>query len=123
MPAWGEHAGGLTAKQVAALVTYLQAGDGRPPQQLRPPPPARSDGDAVRGRELFVQLCAGCHSTLAPSLGNPVFHKSVGARFIALTIVNGRADTAMPAFQRPGASGLSDDEIRDLVAYVRSLDK
>jgi hypothetical protein len=52
-----------------------------------------------------------------------VFQKSVGARFLAQTIVNGRADTAMPAFQHPGAAGLGDDEVRDLVAYIRSLTK
>jgi mono/diheme cytochrome c family protein len=123
MPAWGKQAGGLTDPQVTALVAYLEAGDGRPPQELRPPPALKSDGNAARGGELFTQLCVGCHSQLAPSLGNPVFHKAAGARFIAQTIVNGRVDTAMPAFQRPGAAGLSDDEIRDLVAHVRSLTK
>jgi hypothetical protein len=29
----------------------------------------------------------------------------------------------MPAFQRDGTAGLSDDELRDLLAYVRSLGK
>jgi mono/diheme cytochrome c family protein len=123
MPAWGKQAGGLTDKQIAALVAYLEAGDSRPPQQLRPAPTLAANGNPVRGGELFTQYCAGCHSKLAPSLGNPVFQKSISDRFIALTIVNGRADTAMPAFQRPGAASLSDDEVRDLVAHVRSLKK
>jgi mono/diheme cytochrome c family protein len=123
MPAWGKQAGGLTDRQVAALVDYLEAGDGRPKQQLRPPPSLMSEGNPARGGELFTQYCAGCHSKLAPSLGNSVFQKSSDARFVALTIVNGRSDTAMPAFQRPGVAGLSDEEVRDLVAYVRSLKK
>jgi mono/diheme cytochrome c family protein len=125
MPAWGKNAGGLTTEQVNALVQYLEAGDARPPQQLRPAPTQLTGGNADRGSDLFGQLCAGCHAggKVAPNLGNPVFQKSASSRFIALTIVNGRADTAMPAFQRPGAASLTDDEIRDLVSHVRSLRK
>jgi mono/diheme cytochrome c family protein len=123
MPTWGKQAGGLTDKQITVLVAYLKAGDGRPPQTLRPAPGLATQADPVRGGELFAQYCVGCHGKLAPSLGNPVFQKSTDLSFIALTIVNGRADTAMPAFQRPGAGGLTDDEVRDLVAYVRSLSK
>ena len=40
---------------------------------------------------------------------------------ILRTIVNGRADTAMPAFQREGADGLTDEDILDLLAHVRTL--
>jgi mono/diheme cytochrome c family protein len=74
---------------------------------------------------LFTQLCAGCHGAnkLAPSLSNPIFLQTANDEFLARTIVNGRADTAMPAFKREGADGLTDDEVRDLVAYVRSLAK
>jgi mono/diheme cytochrome c family protein len=123
MPAWGKQAGGLTDKQVTALVAYLKAGDGRPPQALRPAPTLVTKGDSVRGGELFAQYCVGCHGKVAPSLGNSVFRKSADASFLARTIVNGRSDTAMPAFQRPGAAGLTDEEVRDLVAHVRSLRK
>jgi mono/diheme cytochrome c family protein len=124
MPAWGKSAGGLTKEQIDSLIGYLAEGDGRPPQKLRPAP-VSSGGDARRGGELFTQLCAGCHGAnkLAPSLGNPVFQKTADDNFFARTIVNGRADTAMPAFQRDGADGLTDAEVRDLVAYVRSLGK
>jgi mono/diheme cytochrome c family protein len=125
MPAWGKGAGGLTPAQVSALVDYLAAGDGRPPQHLRPAPQPVTGGRAERGAELFTQLCAGCHggARIAPALGNPAFQKAASDDFIARTIVNGRTDTAMPAFQREGAAGLTDDEVRDLVAYVRSLAK
>jgi mono/diheme cytochrome c family protein len=87
------------------------------------PFPHPEGGDPARGAELFAQTCAGCHGAnrLAPTLSNPTFQKTAGADFIARTIKNGRADAAMPAFQRPGADGLTDDEVRDLVAYVRSL--
>jgi mono/diheme cytochrome c family protein len=125
MPAWGKGAGGLTAEQVGRLVDYLAAGDGWPPQTLRPIPQPLTGGSAGRGGELFGQLCAGCHAPgrVAPSLGNPAFQKSASDEFIAQTIVNGRHDTAMPAWQLPGAAGLTDDEVRHLVAYIRSLGK
>jgi mono/diheme cytochrome c family protein len=124
MPAWGKSAGGLTSEQIDILGDYLARGDGRPPQSLRPAPPLQG-GDARRGRNLYTQLCSGCHggNQLAPSLMNPVFLKSASAEFLAQTIVNGRADTPMPAFQRPGRAGLTDEEVCDLVTFLRSLDK
>jgi mono/diheme cytochrome c family protein len=122
MPAWAKGAGGLTAAQVEALVRYLAEGDGRPAQEARPEPVPRG-GEAGRGGQLFTQLCAGCHggNRLAPSLGNPVFQASAKDEWLARTIRHGRPDTPMPASQRPGAAGLSDEEVRDLVAYLRSL--
>jgi mono/diheme cytochrome c family protein len=123
MPAWGKSAGGLTPDQVNSLVAYLLAGDNRPPQALRPCPQPLSGGNAAHGGELFTQLCSGCHAAgkVAPALGNSVFQKTASDEFIARTIANGRADTAMPAFQRPGTAGLTDDEVRHLLAYIRSL--
>jgi mono/diheme cytochrome c family protein len=124
MPAWGKGAGGLTEAQVTNLVEYLAVGDGRPAQAARPLANPEG-GHPARGGELFAQTCAGCHGAnrLAPTLSNPTFQKTATADFIARTVKNGRADTPMPAFQRPGADGLTDDEVRDLVAYVRSLGK
>jgi cytochrome c oxidase cbb3-type subunit 3 len=124
MPAWHKSAGGLTGEQINALIRYLKDGDGRPPQALRPAP-AALPGDAARGAELFTQACAGCHggNRLAPDLANSVFQKTATDDFLLRTIANGRADTAMPAFRRDGADGLTDEELYDLLAYLRSLAK
>lgn len=121
MPAWQKQSGGLTEPQIDVLVAYLRDGGGRPPQTLaRHPTPA---GDMDRGALLYIQNCAGCHGTnqLAPSLKNPTFQAAAGDGFLADTIRNGRADTAMPAFQREGAAGLSDQEIGDLIAFIRAM--
>jgi mono/diheme cytochrome c family protein len=122
MPSWGKTGGGLTNAQVDSLVDYLLAGDGRPAQELRQKPAERR-GNAEGGGQLFAQLCAGCHggNALAPSLANAAFQKSASDTFIAQTIANGRHDTAMPAFQRAAADGLSDEDIADLLSYIRSL--
>jgi mono/diheme cytochrome c family protein len=122
MPAWGKSGGGLTAAQIDALVGYLASG-GRAAR--RQPAGQSTGGDPHRGGELFTQLCAGCHgdNRLAPSLANPVFQKTAGDSFILRTIRGGRPDTAMPAFQRDGADGLTDDEVQHLLAYLRSLGK
>jgi mono/diheme cytochrome c family protein len=122
MPAWDKTAGGLSAEQVSALVNYLLEGTGEPAQSA-PSLASVTGGDPRRGCELFTQLCTGCHANnkLAPTLGNTVFHRSATDDFLARTIRNGRTDTAMPAFQREGTDGLTDREINDLVAYLRSL--
>ncbi len=120
MPAWGKSGGGLTAGQVKGLVEFLA--DSSPGAKDAPTGAARR-GDAARGGELFAQLCAGCHGSgnqLAPVLSNPAFQKTASDEFIVRTIQRGRPDTAMPAFQRAGADGLSGEEIADLLAYLRT---
>jgi cbb3-type cytochrome c oxidase subunit III len=122
MPAWGKSGGGLTQAQVDSLIDYLAGGAARDRKSSAPP---QRRGNARRGAELFGQLCAGCHGNnqLAPSLGNVGFQTTATDAFITRTIRRGRPDTVMPAFQREGADGLSDDEVLDLLAHVRSLGK
>ncbi len=128
MPAWGQAGGGLSDAQVESLVRLLREDDSkeRPVQPLRPVPDPLTGGDPARGGELFAQHCTGCHGpggrgAIAPALANPDFQKTASDELIARAIVNGRADTAMPAFQRPGGAGLSDQEVRDVTAFVRTL--
>jgi mono/diheme cytochrome c family protein len=83
-------------------------------------------GDSTRGLSLFLRNCAGCHGMngrggMAPEIGNPVFQQAATDKFIVRTIRNGRVATAMPAFQRAEAPVLGDQEIADLLAYLRTL--
>lgn len=126
MPGWGRSGGGLTFEQVQALGKHLTAGDGQPAPKIRPAPDPLAGGNRDRGGELFAQQCAGCHGAagegaIAPALANSGFQQAASDPLIALTIVNGRPDTAMPAFQRTPAAGLTDQEVRDLLAHVRSF--
>lgn len=123
MPGWDAHGGGLTDDELDAVVQYL-----RRDAPARPfvPQVARLSGNAARGAELFRQNCAGCHGVggkggLAPNLANATFQKAADDAFLVATISSGRPNTAMPAFQRAGARGLTGAEIADLVVYIRTL--
>ncbi len=116
MPVWGAKAGGLSDREIQALVGYLRGSV--PPEKLAPAP---EGGSVERGRMLFARNCAGCHGAagrglIAPALANPVFQKAATDAFIAETIRAGRGQTPMPAF---GRSGITSAEIADLIAYLR----
>lgn len=125
MPAWAKQAGGLQSAEIGALVDYLRSGAPHvkfvaTSKALLP------HGDAGSGAVLFAQNCAGCHGLaghggVAPELANPTLQQAASDAFIVATIRNGRRGAAMPAFQRPGATGLTDTEIADLLAFIRKL--
>ena len=129
MPAWGKQAGGLLPEEIDALLDYIQ-----PPGANRlatmtlhmvviPP-----RGNPERGSILFTSYCSGCHgmaghSGIAPEIANPVFQQAASDAFIVTTIRNGRRGAAMPSFQPQiaGARMLSDADLGDLLAFIRSL--
>jgi len=122
MPAWDRRAGGLLPDEVAAVITHLKTGV--PAAEKLATLSVR--GDVTRGHSLFLKSCAGCHGTggrggIAPEIGNPVFRQTATDDFIIRTIRFGRIGTAMPAFQRAESPVLGDQEIADLVAFLRSL--
>ena len=122
MPAWGPHAGGLLPEEITAVIDYLRTGATAAPAM----PTLILRGDARTGLTLFLRNCAGCHGMngrggLAPEIGNPVFQHAASDEFIIRTIRNGRIGTAMPAFQRAEAPALSDQNLADLLAYLRTL--
>jgi len=119
MPNWE----GLQKEEISALVQYLRGPSPSPNPQ--PPTPA-APGSAGTGAALFGANCAGCHGAtgrggIAPELNNPTFQQAASDTFIAATIRNGRKGTAMPAFQRPGTTGLNDKEIGDVIAFLRTF--
>ena len=122
MPAWGPHAGGLLPEEITGVIEYLRSGA----TVAAPAPALTLRGDANGGLSLFLRNCAGCHGMngrggMAPEIGNPVFQQAAPDEFIIRTIRNGRVGTAMPAFQRPDAPALGDQDIADVLAYLRTL--
>jgi cbb3-type cytochrome c oxidase subunit III len=122
MPGWSQHSGGLLPEEVSSVIDFLRVGA----TESKSAGKALPLGDADRGSHLFALNCAGCHGAsgrggLAPEIGNPVFQKAASDEFIVHTIRLGRQNTAMPAFQRPDAPALSDQDIADVVAFVRTF--
>ena len=80
-------------------------------------------GNIKKGQELYDSRCSMCHGNngeglVALALNNPDFQKSASDRFIYHTINGGRYNTAMPCW-----SYLTDIEISDLIALIRSWGK
>jgi cbb3-type cytochrome c oxidase subunit III len=122
MPAWDKQAGGLLPEEIAAVTEHLRAGA----PAVEKMPPLALAGDSTRGLTLFLRNCAGCHGIhgrggIAPEIGNPVFQKAATDEFIIHTIRNGRQGTAMPAFERPDAPVFTDQDVADVLAYVRTF--
>jgi cytochrome c oxidase cbb3-type subunit 3 len=105
-----------------AVIGYLRMNAPVAPGMAKLPLP----GNATAGLSLFLRNCVGCHGMngrggMAPEIGNPVFQQAASDEFIIRTIRNGRMGTAMPAFQRTDAPALTDQDLADILAYLRTL--
>lgn len=133
MPAFTE----LSDAEVDALVEHLRSwAPGRPII----PANGTITGNPERGKALFAQHCASCHGSrgeggegtgvtfsrprdlpiIAPALNNSGFLTAASDQLIKAAIVNGREGTPMPSFRK---KGLSDEQINDIVSYVRSFEE
>ncbi len=115
----------VLACALLASVTALPADENRPEASGRA-------GDVTLGRELFRRYCSGCHGedgrgeakTFRPNVGNlavKALMDQVPDEYLFTVIKRGGAavgkNAAMPAWQ----SQLGDQEIWDIVAFVRTL--
>lgn len=127
----------LSDAQVLAIVSYIRSWSDKPA------PVYDTDavtGDVHTGKKLFAEHCAACHGAdarggkgtgvtlsrprdlpiIAPSLANPGFLASASDKMIKHTLIKGREGTPMKSFID---QGLSEKQINDIVAYIRSLEK
>jgi len=131
MPAFSK----LSDAQINAIVSHIRGWSEKPAPQFSAKPVA---GDVAHGRELYVSYCAGCHGAegeggkgtgvtfsrrrdlpiIAPALNNPGFLSAVSDEMIRHTLQYGREGTPMRSFL---VQGLSEQDIDDLVSYVRSF--
>ncbi|MDF2631229.1 MAG: cytochrome c family protein [Symbiobacteriaceae bacterium] len=94
-------------------------------------------GDAAHGREIFKTTCALCHGSSGrgmPGLGKDLVNQSAwmqkqdDAALIAFIKV-GRAgedplnETGIPMLPMGGNPTLTDADLADVVAYIRSIQK
>lgn len=125
----------LEAEDFENVVVYVRGFEKNPPSARRrvESTPAR----VAEGRALFRDNCATCHGLeglgkhgqkegdFAPSLNNAEFLKAADDNFLLATIALGRPGTPMRAFGEgmSGKSGLTADQIRKIVAFLKSWEK
>jgi mono/diheme cytochrome c family protein len=126
-----------TATNVAQPTSTPEPGGNGTPEATQEPggtPGPDGAGDAAHGAELFVSTCAACHgqdATGIPGLGkdlvNSEFVSGLSDQELVEFINTGRpaddpANTtgvAMPP--KGGNSSLTDQDVMDIVAHIRSL--
>ncbi len=111
--------------------TTTTVGDGEPTTTTSPP---EGGGDAVVGEALFASTCTACHGpdamgieNLGKKLADSEFVRSMTDEELVRFIQGGRpADdpdnmtgVAMPP--QGGNPALSDDDLLDIVTYLRTL--
>ncbi len=137
MPSFAED---LSAEDMRAIAIFIKSWQYQPSLEL---PAAPVDGDSANGAELFQGLCTGCHGLDGgggpkaggghvagavsgiggPALADPGFLKSATDSYIKATLMFGRVGTPMGAYPkgRQGFVELREEEIDDIIAYLRSL--
>lgn len=138
MPAWSSTKGGpLTDAQINDLVAYIQSlGHQAPPvptgavtatSSAPAPSPAATfpPGDATRGATVFAQNCAVCHGDSGQGRIGATLQKDWSGinptASIEATVSRGVAGSKMPAWSKTNGGPLTDQEIADAAAYVRTL--
>ena len=97
-------------------------------------PTLRSDAAAAQqasyrdiGTQLFANNCSSCHGKgavggSAPVLNSQQFLKSTTDTQISNLIASGVPGTEMPAWSLAFAGTLTDEQIRQITTYLRSLE-
>jgi mono/diheme cytochrome c family protein len=138
MPAWGKT---LTGDQVKGVLDYVfQAYVKEPSRQMKPRkvpeqnPVPMSAASAARGEAIFLQRCTGCHGRKADGRGpnsldisprprnlrNSAFIENAPDRRLFESVMYGVEGTAMPSWMD---YGLSQNEVGDIINYIRSLNE
>ena len=127
----------LSDAQVNAVAGYMRSWSEVPAIKYDPTP---IKGDKKHGKELFTHHCAQCHGEdvqggkgtgvtfsrkrdlpiVAPALNNSGFLASATDIMIKNTLIYGREGTPMTSSL---VAGLEEEDIDDVVSYIRSLQK
>jgi mono/diheme cytochrome c family protein len=114
--------GAIWSVSLSAMAIMLQAAGSA----------ATEAGDAHKGRAVYERTCTACHGPQgrgdsqigkmlvppAPDLTSLAIRKKSDAEMLQV-LANGKPPSAMPAFK----GQLSEQEMRDTIAYLRTLTK
>ena len=123
----------LGRQNIKAIVAFLREHETLPNRSAEVDAQPETQGDPRLGKVWFEDICETCHGPkgdgyLAGGSGTAIgmkgFLGSSSDGLIRETIKHGRSNTRMLPFQGPEAlADLSDKEIDDIIAYMRTLDK
>jgi mono/diheme cytochrome c family protein len=116
MGSWSKEISGMTPPELDSITHFLKrrnVSSGRIDLY-------RQQGNSTRGEELFNRYCRTCHGIkgdgdVALALNQAGLLNRASDKFLMATLLNGRGNTAMPAW-----SNLGDEQLIDLVAYISS---
>lgn len=123
----------LEEGRIKAIIAFLRSHSQLPNKSVEIDSQADAHGDPRLGKQWFRQICSTCHGEkgdgyiaggTGTAIGKIGFLGKVSDGFIRTTIKNGRSNTRMLSFQgADGLANLSDQEIDDVIVYLRSLAK
>jgi cytochrome c oxidase cbb3-type subunit 3 len=121
----------LGRKNVQAIVAYLRAHTSLPNRAEEVNAQPEAHGDPRLGEQWYNYICSTCHGLdgdgydaggTGTAIGLPGFLDKASDGFIRETIKHGRSNTRMLPFQGPaGLANLTDEEINDIIVYLRGL--
>lgn len=112
---------GLTLAILASFQVYIF----REPARIARDEAAQKSSDVFAGDVLFSTYCSVCHGKQgegvdAPALNNKAFLTSTDNDTIFSVISSGVPGTEMPAWNQVHGGPLTDQEVRQLVSYIRN---
>jgi cytochrome c oxidase cbb3-type subunit 3 len=123
----------LEEGRIKAIIAFLRSHSQLPYKAVEIDSQPDAHGDPRLGKQWFGQICATCHGEngngyaaggTGTAIGMAGFLDKVSDGFIRTTIKEGRSNTRMLSFQgADGIANLSDQEIDDVIVYLRSLPK
>lgn len=103
---------------LAAIVASLWPHPVQPASETAVNPYLGDEAAIAEGRRVYRAKCIICHGR-AGGRGPNLFQSEVDAADFRNTVLNGRADTQMPAF----GARLSEDEVWQVHAFVRGRER
>lgn len=123
----------LGRANVQAILAFLRSHAKKPNRSKEVDAQPDAHGDPRLGQQWYVNICSTCHGTsgngyesegVGTAIGLPGFLGKASDGFIRETIKFGRSNTRMLPHQGPaGLANLSDQEIDDIIVYLRSFAK
>ncbi len=123
----------LGRKKIKAIVAFLRSHSKLPNRSKEVDAQPESHGDERLGKQWFDDICSTCHGIngdgyaaggTGTAIGKAGFLNTATDGFIRETIKHGRSNTRMLGFSdSTGLANLSDQEIDDVIAYMRTLAK